>query len=75
MAKTSGSAKKTPKKAPKKSATRAAKKTAPSNRGAAGKPGPKDRDYVNSKQPYEVAYASKRKTPAKKFGSGKSAAE
>jgi hypothetical protein len=68
MAKTSVSAKKTAKKAPKKSATRAAKKTA-------GKPGPKDRDYVNGKQPYEVAYASKRKTPAKKFGSRKSAAE
>jgi len=68
MAKTtSTSAKKTAKKAPKKSVTRAAKKTT-------AKPGPKDRDYVNSKQPYEVAYASKRKTPAKKFGSGKSAA-
>lgn len=33
------------------------------------KPGPKDRDYVNKSQKHEVAYAPKRKTAAKKFGS------
>lgn len=33
--------------------------------------GPKDRNYVNKKENYEVAYESKRKTPAKKFGSAK----
>ncbi len=36
------------------------------------KPGPKDRDYVNKDQKYEVKYEEKRKTPAKKFGAGKS---
>jgi hypothetical protein len=33
-----------------------------------GKPGPKDRDYVNHSQEHEVRYEPKRKTPAKKFG-------
>jgi len=33
------------------------------------KPGPKDRSYVNKAQSHEVKYESKRKTPAKKFGS------
>jgi hypothetical protein len=70
MAKTAKkTARKAAKKAPKKSATKTAKKAA---KRTAGKPGPKDREYVNSKQPYEVAYASKRKTPAKKFGSKRS---
>ena len=36
----------------------------------ANKPGPKDRDYVNKSEKYEVAYEPKRKSPAKKFGSG-----
>lgn len=36
------------------------------------KPGPKDRAYVNQTQSHEVKYEPKRKTPAKKFGSGKS---
>jgi hypothetical protein len=52
------------KKASSKATSKAAKKTS-------HKPGPKDRDYVNKKQEYEVAYESKRKTPAKKFGSKK----
>ena len=60
--------KKTAKKAPKKAAKKTAKK-------ASAKPGPKDRSYVNSKQAYEVAYAPKRKTPAKKFASGKKTAK
>jgi hypothetical protein len=34
------------------------------------KPGPKDRSYVNKSQEHEVSYEKKRKTPAKKFGSG-----
>ncbi len=38
---------------------------------AAKKSGPKDKDYVNKSQKYEVAYEKNRKTPAKKFGSGK----
>lgn len=67
MAKT---AKKTAKKAVKKTARavpkKAVKKTA---KKASAKPGPKDREYVNKKQKYEVAYESRRKTPAKKFGS------
>jgi hypothetical protein len=33
------------------------------------KTGPKDRSYVNKSQKHEVTY--ERKTPAKKFGSGK----
>jgi hypothetical protein len=65
---------KTPKKAAKKSAKKtsrpaaktSAKKTA---KKTGSKPGPKDREYVNKKQKYEVAYEPKRKTPAKKFGS------
>jgi hypothetical protein len=32
------------------------------------KPGPKDKRYVNESEEYEVKYAPKRKTPAKKFG-------
>ena len=32
------------------------------------KPGPKDRDYVNSSEKHEVKYEPKRKTPAKEFG-------
>jgi hypothetical protein len=36
------------------------------------KPGPKDRNYVNKSQKHEVKYEPNRKTPAKKFGSGKS---
>jgi hypothetical protein len=40
---------------------------------AATKSGPKDKSYVNSKEKYEKAYEPKRKTPAKKFGKGKSA--
>lgn len=64
---------KTAKKSAKKTAKKGAKKTAKkATAKKAGKPGPKDRSYVNSKQPYEVAYAPKRKTPAKKFGSRKS---
>ena len=35
------------------------------------KPGPKDRDYVNKSEKYEVKYEPGRKTPAKKFGKGK----
>jgi hypothetical protein len=35
------------------------------------KPGPKDRSYVNKDQKHEVAYETKRKTPAKKFGATK----
>lgn len=38
------------------------------------KPGPKDRSYVNKNQDHEVAYEPKRKTPAKKFGAGKTKA-
>lgn len=34
------------------------------------KRGPKDRDYVNKSQSYEVKHEPKRKKPAKKFGSG-----
>jgi len=56
-------AKKTARKAPKKSAKKAAKK--------ATKRGPKDREYVNKKQKYEVTYEPRRKTPAKKFGAGR----
>jgi fumarate hydratase, class I len=67
MAKT---AKKTTKKVAKKTAKKAPKKAAKKK---AGKPGPKDRNYVNSKQDYEVAYAPKRKTPAKKFAKQKAA--
>jgi hypothetical protein len=37
------------------------------------KPGPKDRSYVNQSQKHEVDYEPNRKTPAKKFGSGKKA--
>lgn len=37
----------------------------------AGKPGPKDRDYVNKSQKHETDYAPKRKSPAKKFGGSK----
>jgi len=37
----------------------------------AKKTGPKDKDYVNKNEKYEVAYEPKRKTPAKKFGAGK----
>lgn len=36
-----------------------------------GKPGPKDRNYVNKSEKHEVAYEPKRKSPAKKFGSKK----
>ena len=32
------------------------------------KTGPKDRDYVNKSEKYEVKYEPKRKTAAKKFG-------
>jgi hypothetical protein len=35
------------------------------------KPGPKDREFVNKSEKYEVAYEPKRKTPAKKFGGKK----
>jgi hypothetical protein len=35
------------------------------------KRGPKDRSYVNQSEKHEVKYEPKRKTPAKKFGSGK----
>ena len=42
-------------------ATTARKKTA--------KSGPKDRSYVNKSEKYEVKHESKRKSPAKKFGS------
>lgn len=48
-----------------KTAKKAAKKTAAK---ATSKPGPKDREYVNKKEKYEVAYEPSRKTPAKKFG-------
>jgi hypothetical protein len=34
------------------------------------KRGPKDREYVNKSEQHEVKYEPKRKTPAKKFGSG-----
>lgn len=34
------------------------------------KRGPKDRDYVNKSEKHEVNYEPKRKTTAKKFGSG-----
>ena len=34
------------------------------------KTGPKDRDYVNKSEKYEVEYEPKRKSPAKKFGKG-----
>ncbi len=45
-------------------------KTAKKDTAAGGKkPGPKDREYVNKKESYEVDYESKRKAPAKKFGS------
>ena len=37
----------------------------------AKKPGPKDRDYVNKSEKYEVAYAPKRKSAPKQFGGGK----
>jgi hypothetical protein len=69
MAKT---AKKTAKKAAKKTA-RKATKTASKKvaKKTTGKPGPKDREYVNQKQSYEVDYAPKRKTPAKKFAKRK----
>jgi len=61
--KTAGkAAKKTVKAVTRKTAKKTAKK-------ASAKPGPKDREYVNKKQEYEVAYESRRKTPAKKFGS------
>jgi hypothetical protein len=33
------------------------------------KSGPKDKNYVNKSEPYEVKYEPNRKTPAKKFGS------
>jgi hypothetical protein len=36
------------------------------------KRGPKDRSYVNNSEKHEVKYESKRKTPAKQFGSKKS---
>lgn len=35
------------------------------------KSGPKDREYVNKSEGYEVDYEKKRKTPAKKFGASK----
>jgi len=38
------------------------------NKNEKKKPGPKDRDYVNKSEKYEVAYESKRKSPPKKFG-------
>lgn len=34
------------------------------------KRGPKDRNYVNKSESYEVKHEPKRKKPAKKFGSG-----
>lgn len=34
------------------------------------KSGPKDGSYINKSQKHEVKYAPKRKTAAKKFGSG-----
>ena len=40
---------------------------------AAKKRGPKDREYVNQSEKYEVSYEKKRKTPAKKFGAAKKA--
>ncbi|HMV11189.1 MAG TPA: hypothetical protein PK325_17955 [Cyclobacteriaceae bacterium] len=42
---------------------------------AAKKSGPKDRSYVNKNEKYEVAYEKNRKTPARKFGSGKKSAK
>jgi len=48
----------------KKTKSKTARKT------PAGKTGPKDRDYVNRSQEHETRYEPKRKTPAKKFGSG-----
>jgi hypothetical protein len=39
----------------------------------AKKRGPKDRDYVNHSEKYEVKYEKSRKTPAKKFGAAKKA--
>lgn len=39
-----------------------------SSKAKAGKPGPKDKSYVNQSQDHEVKYEPKRKTPAKKFG-------
>lgn len=35
------------------------------------KRGPKDRDYVNKSEDYEVKYEPKRKQPAKKWGTKK----
>lgn len=35
------------------------------------KRGPKDRNYVNRSEKYEVDYEKERATPAKKFGSSK----
>jgi hypothetical protein len=35
------------------------------------KSGPKDRSYVNKSQQHEVTYEKSRKTPPKKFGTGK----
>jgi hypothetical protein len=35
------------------------------------KRGPKDRNYVNQSEKYEVDYEKDRTTPAKKFGSSK----
>jgi hypothetical protein len=67
--KTATKAGKTVKKVAKKTAKKAGKKTA---KKVSAKPGPKDREYVNKKQKYEVAYEPSRKTPAKKFGSSKS---
>jgi hypothetical protein len=57
----------------KKTTSRSTKKASPktSSKTASHKPGPKDRDYVNKEQKFEVAYEPKRKTPAKKFGSKK----
>ena len=37
------------------------------------KTGPKDLDYVNRSEKYEVKYEPKRKAPAKKFGGSKKA--
>jgi len=39
----------------------------------AKKRAPKDRDYVNHSEKYEVKYEKSRKTPAKKFGASKKA--
>lgn len=38
------------------------------NKGNKKKTGPKDKDYVNKSEKYEVEYEPKRKSPAKKFG-------